>query len=85
MTAAKNQPIRLADCGETITVKQLAGLTNLSERTIRKRLALRSTRLLPRPISRWQTGRKWLWRRDEVETWLSRKDHRRLGLGKGSK
>ena len=50
MTAAKNQPIRLADCGETITLKQLAGLTNLSERTIRKRLALRSTRLLPRPI-----------------------------------
>ena len=85
MTQGKNVPLRLDDCGETITLKQLAGLTSLSERTIRKRLALRSTRLLPYPISRRQTGRKWLWRRDEVDTWLSRRDGQRRAPKKGSR
>ena len=82
MTSEKKPPIRLEDCGETVTLKELAGLINLSERTIRKRLVLRSTGLLPRPIRRQQTGRKWLWRRDAVEAWLSCKESRGLGRRK---
>ena len=63
----QGRPLRLEECGDVLTLPELADVLQLSIRTVRRRLDCRLD-LLPPALPR--DGWRWAWARHAVEAWL---------------
>ena len=63
----QRRALRLEECGDVLTLPELAAVLQLSIRSVRRRLECRLD-LLPPALPR--DGRRWTWARHEVEGWL---------------